>query len=205
MVVDTTNTTKCQGDHHFFDEEMIVDSSFEPKTTDTSQESPPAMTQGGMIVDFPCEPRMRPRRVSSASTFVRPVVQISQFSCAITIPYDDPESKWYSKEEENYFKQAMLSDVSMLRDFIRDATPALISEEILYECLGSENLLSSYTADLVFKKRREHSKAVLSVQMNYKGDDMVEMIGKTSRKSSRWARKRAFTLASAFASREGSI
>ena len=189
-------------------EGMIVDSSFEPNAATSGQEvPPPPLTQGGMIVDFPCEPRLRLRRVSTAFTFERPVVQISQFSCVIIIPYDDPESKWYTKEEEDYFKQAMLSDVSMLRDLLRDATSALISEEVLYECLGSENLLSSYTADLVFKKRREHSMAVLSVQRNYKGegDDMIEMLGKTSRKSSRWARKRAFTLASAFASRDSSI
>lgn len=175
---------------------MTVDSPYEPCTID-SQEVPPS-TQGGMILDFPLQPR---RRVSSDESmmFDRPNVQISQFSQLVTIPYDDPETKWYTKEEKDCFKRDMLLDVRMLRDLLREETPGLISEEVLNECVGIENLLSSYTAHLVVKKRREHSMAVLSVQREYKGDDhMHEMLAKTSYESSRWARKRAVTLASGY-------
>jgi hypothetical protein len=164
----------------------------------------PPMTQG-LIVDFPCEPRiaLNAQRskgtVSTASTFPRPQVQISQFSQLFMIPYDDTESKWYTQEEMSRFKESRLSDIHTLRDLLRDATPALISEETLCECVGMENFLSSFTAHLVIQKRRAHSEAILSMQRNYQGDHKIEMLAKTSQKSSRWARKRAANMALGFA------
>ena len=188
------DATECQ-EVSPFTEGMIVDSPYEPNTT--KSEKVPPLTQG-MMVDFPCEPRVVLRHVCAVTMFERPQVQISRFSQLFFIPYDDAASKWYTQEEEHNFKQARLSDIRTLRDLLRDATPALISEEILCECVGMENILSSCTALLVIQKKRAHSEAILSVQRNYKGDHMIEMLATTSQKSSRWARKRAANMALGF-------
>ena len=58
------------------------------------------------------------------------------------IPY------WYSKEEKDYFKQNMLSDICMIRDLLRGETPGLISDETMDEYMSIENLLH-----ILFKKR----------------------------------------------------
>jgi hypothetical protein len=156
-----------------------------------------------MIVDFPREPRINRNArkggaaVSTVSTFPRTRVRISQFSQQFMIPYDDPASKWYTREEVRHFRQAILSEVRTLRDLLGDdATPtALLSEETLCDCLGIENFLSKCTAHLVVHMRRAHCKAILSAQRNHQGEDMVEALARTSWESSRWARKRAARLA----------
>jgi hypothetical protein len=126
-------------------------------------------------------------------------VQISHFSQLVIIPYDDAESKWYTQEEMRRFKESRLTDIRTLRDLLQDATPALISEETLCECVGMENFISSSTAHLVLQKRRAHSEAILSMQRIYKGDHTIEMLAKASQKSSQWARKRAANMALGFA------
>ncbi len=73
-----------------------------------------------------------------------------------------------------------ISDISMLRY----STPAMISEETLCECMGMQNLLSSEMTDLLMKKRQAYSKAILLVQRNYRGNDMIDMLAKMSKKSS---------------------
>ena len=127
--------------------------------------------------------------------FAPPRVRFSKFSQLVIIPYDDMESKWYTQEEEHLFRQSRLTDVRRLRDMLRDAAPALICEDILYECLGIENYLTPGTAHHVVLKKQAHTEAVLSVQMTHQGDHMIETLSKTSMKYSQWAREKAAEVA----------
>jgi hypothetical protein len=195
------DTTECHEDYSPSTKGMIVDFPCEPRTATNSRDI--SATTQDMIVDFPCETRIdlsAPKSkgtASTVSTFPRPRVCISQFSQLVVIPYDDPVAKWYTREEQHHFRQAILSDIRMLSDLLRDDA-ALLSEETVCECLGIENFLPLSTANLVVQKRRAHSEAVLSVQRNYKGEDMMETLARTSQKSSQWARNRAARLAQGF-------
>ena len=169
-------------------------------TTTSRDESPPLFQ--GLILDFPCErgiPLKSEGIVSTAATFAPPRVRFSKFSQLVIIPYDDMESKWYTQDEQHLFRQSRLTDVRRLSDMLRDAAPALICEDILYECLGIENYLTPGTARRVVLKKQAHSEAVLSVQMT-QGDHMIETLSKTSMKSSQWARERAAAVAAVHAS-----
>ena len=93
-----------------------------------------------------------------------------------------------------------LSDIRRLGDMLRDATSALMSEDILYECMGIENYLSPCTARCVVPKKQAHSEAVLSEQMMHQGNQRVETLSETSNKNSQWARARAAEVAAFYAS-----
>ena len=170
--------------------------------TTTSRDEFAPLSQG-LIVDFPCEPRIPLKSegaVSTAATFAPPRVRISKFSQLVIIPYDDMESKWYTQDEQHLFRQTRLTDIRRLRDMLRDAAPALMCEDILYECLGIENYLTPHTARRVVLKKQAHSKAVLSVQMTHQGDHMIETLSETSMKNSQWAREKAAEVAAVHAS-----
>ena len=157
----------------------------------------------GSIVDFLCEPRVALESegiTTIAPTFAPARVHFSKFSQLVIIPYDDMESKWYTQEEEHLFRQSRLTDVRRLRDMLRDAAPALICEDILYECLGIENYLTPCTAHRVVLKKQAHTEAILSVQMIHQGDHMIETLSETSMKNSQWARERAAEVAAVHAS-----
>ena len=158
-------------------------------TTKTSQEEPPSPHD--LIVDFPCQPRI----VSNSQDIkydvplsARPRVQFSEFSQLIMIPYDDAQSKWYTREEQGLFRNAVAVDARRVYNLLQDATPVLTSEEILYECVGIEKFLvrSAHVA---------HSDVVLAAQRLYQGNDKIEKISKTSMMSSRCARERAAEVA----------
>ena len=158
-------------------------------TTTTSREEVPPLS-----VDFLCEPRVALKSKcikTTATTLAPPRVHFSKFSQMFIIPYDDVESKWYTQEEQRHFYQACLSDIHRLRVMLRDAAPALMSEYILYECGG---LTSSV------EMRQAHSEAVLSAQRTYQGDHGSEKLSETSKRSSKWARKRAAKVAAIHAS-----
>jgi hypothetical protein len=161
--------------------------------TKTSQEVP--SSPHDLIVDFPCQPRI----VSNSQDIkydvplsARPRVQFSKFSQLITIPYDDAQSKWYTREEQHQFKRKRLSDALRLRYSLRNATPALSSEELLYECVGIEKFLvrSAHVA---------HSDVVLAAHRLHQGNNRIDTIAKISMMSSQWARERAAEVAALYA------
>ena len=131
--------------------------------------------------------------------FAPPRVRFSKFSQLFIIPYDVVESKWYTQEEQRHFYEACLSDIRRLGDMLRDAEPALMSECILYECMGIVNYLTPRPARRV-EMRQAHSKAVLSAQRTHQGDHGMEKLSETSTRSSKWARERAAKVAAIHAS-----
>ena len=167
--------------------------------TANSQEKCPA-TQG-LIVDFPCEPRITRKSEGFVSTAPKSAVlrvRFSQFSELVTIPYDDAKLKWYTQEEQRLFRQSRLADVRRLRDMFRDSTST--SEEVLYEIVGIENILFSYVLCQTIQMKQAHSSAVLLTQRMHQGDhSRFEELSETSKKSSQWARERAARVAALFA------
>jgi hypothetical protein len=164
--------------------------------TANSQEECPSTH--GLIVDFPCKSRISPKSegiVSTAPKSAQLRVCFSKFSELVIIPYDDAKLKWYTQEEQRLFRQSRLADVRRLRDMLRDSTS--ICEEVLYECLGIENMLFSYDVlRYANQKKQAHSSAVLLTQSMHQGDhSRIEELSETSKKSSRWARERAALLA----------
>jgi len=157
-----------------------------------SKEEVPRISQG-LIVDFPFKSSVA--SVSKGKASNGPRVRFSQFSLLVVIPYDDAESKWYSQREEHQFKQEMFADVQRVGDLFRDATPALISGEILCNCVGIENYLSTSTARHVSKQKKRHSLVVRLAQRFNASADMIEKLSEISRDSSRSSRKRAEKIA----------
>jgi hypothetical protein len=171
-------------------------------TTTTSQEEVPPLSQG-LIVDFPCKPRVSLKSrgiVYTAPTFAPPRVGFSKFSQLVIIPYDDMESKWYTREDQRHFYQARRSDIRKLRDMLRDGIPALGCEDILCECLGIENYLTPCIARRVVLKKQAHSEAILSAQMMHQGNNRIDKLSETSMKSSQWAREKAAKVAAVYLS-----
>ena len=166
--------------------------------TKTSQEEPPSPHD--LIVDFPSKPRIvsQSQDIKSAAPLsARPRVQFSKFSQLIMIPYDDAQSKWYTREEEHHFRNAVAVDARRVINLLQDATPALTSEEILYECVGIEKFL--FRSSNVVNMKWAHSDVVLAAQRIHRGNIRIEKIGKASMMSSRWARERAAEVAAIYA------
>ena len=167
-------------------------------TTKTSQEDPPS--PHNLIVDFPSKPRIvsQSQDIKSATPLsARPQVQFSKFSQLSMIPYDDAQSKWYTREEEHHFRNAVAVDARRVINLLQDATPALTSEETLYECVGIEKFL--FESSHVVKMKWAHSDAVLAAHRLHQGNNKIENIAKTSMKSSQWARERAAEVAVLYA------
>jgi len=168
--------------------------------TANSQEECPS-TQG-LIVDFPCKPRISRKSEGIVSTAPKSAplrVCFSKFSELVTIPYDDAKLKWYTQEEQSLFRQSMRADVRRLRVMLRDSTST--SEEVLHACVGIENIFSSYVLHHAIQKKLAHSSAVLLTQRMHQGDhSRIEELSETSKKSSQWARERAALLAALHAS-----
>ena len=146
------------------------------------------------------EPRITPEsgiKLPALERTRRPV-RFSQFSQLVTIPYDDAKSKWYTQEEERLFKQAMFSDARMLRFLLQNATPLLIKEGVIYECVGLEKLISVSSRHQ--EKKRKHSEIVLAAQMICQGNIRIEKISEISKKFSQGARERAAKVAVCYAS-----
>ena len=167
-------------------------------TTTTSREEVAPLS-----VDFLCEPRvaLKSKGIKTPATKLAPPrVHFSKFSQMFIIPYDDVESKWYTQEEQRHFYQACLSEIRRLEDMLRNAAPALMSEDILYECIGIENYLSPCTAHRAVLMKQIHSETVLLAQRTHQGNHGIETLSETSKKSSQWARARAAEVAAAYAS-----
>ena len=165
---------------------------------DTAKSQEERISTHGMIVEFPCKPRISLKSEGIVSTAPKSAplrVCFSKFSELVIIPYDDAKLKWYTQEEQSLFRQSRLADVRRLRDMLRDSTS--ICEEVLYECLGIENMLFSYNVlRYAIQKKQAHSSAVLLTQSMHQGDhSRIEQLLETSKKSSQWARERAVLLA----------
>ncbi len=67
----------------------------------------------------------------------------------------------------------------------------LICEEVLYECVGIENILFSYNVlHYAIQKKQAHSSNVLLTQSMHQGNySRIEKLSETSKKSSQWARE----------------
>jgi hypothetical protein len=166
--------------------------------TKTSQEEPPSPHD--LIVDFPSKPRIvsQSQDIKSITPLsARPRVQFSKFSQLSMIPYDDAQSKWYTRGEQGLFRNAVAVDARRVINVLQDATPALSSEELLYGCVGIEKFLfeSSHAVQMM----RAHSDVVLAAQRIHQGNDKIEKISKTSMMSSRCARERAAEVAAHYA------
>lgn len=125
---------------------------------------------------------------NTTHSHTRPQVRISEFSQLFLIPYDDAESKWYTRDELRLSRQAAFADAHRLGDCLRIATPASVSQDIINECLGLETFLSQVATRRIVIV---HVNVVLLAQRVYQGNERkVEMISEISMNSSRWARER---------------
>jgi hypothetical protein len=163
--------------------------------TITSKEKQVTTIPQGLIVDFPCKSRVASESkviASTAPSFARNRVRFSEFSQLVLIPYDDAKSKWYTQREEIQFKRELFASVHSVRDLLWGATPALMSEDILFNCVGIENYLSLSSAQKSAWKKQTHSLAIrLAQTFNDSDNIMIEKLSEISRNSSQWARKRA--------------
>jgi hypothetical protein len=161
--------------------------------TITSNEKHDTPIPQGLIINFPCKSHVECESkviTSTAPSFARKRVRISEFSLLVVIPYDDAKSKWYDQREERKFKREMLADVLTVRDLLRGATPALMSEDILFSSVGIENHLSPSLARDAARRKQAHSLVIRLAQIN-DSDNMVEKLSEISSNSSRLARERA--------------
>mmetsp|Transcript_17023 Transcript_17023/g.27658 ORF Transcript_17023/g.27658 Transcript_17023/m.27658 type:complete len:178 (-) Transcript_17023:179-712(-) len=169
----------------------------------TSQEE--FTTSHGLIVDFPCQPKVtitpkdKDTMSSAPALSPRPRVRFSEYSQLSVIPKDDTKSKCFSRQEQRLFRQAVLADTLRLRNLFQNTSPEMITQDDLYECVGIESYLSQDLARHVVQKKRAHVDAVLSAQRANRGACSNEKISHTSKHTSRWARKRAEKLAKGYA------
>ena len=161
--------------------------------TITSNENQVTPIPQGIIVNFPCKSHVECESKvipSTAPLFARKRVRFSEFSLLVMIPYDDAKSKWYAQREERQFKREMIADVLTFRDLLRRATPALMSEDILFSSVGIENYLSPSLARDAARKKQAHSLVIRLTQIN-DSDNTFEKLSEISINSSRLARERA--------------
>jgi hypothetical protein len=93
-----------------------------------------------LIVEIPCKPRIVSEIKGTVSTVPVNTLQrfhISECSQLVTIPYNDMKLKW-TQDKQRRFKKAVFVDTRRLGDSHQDATPVLMREDILDECLGVE-------------------------------------------------------------------
>ena len=94
------------------------------------------------------------------------------------------ETMSYTHEDINQFTQAMIGDALRLR-----TTPVIEMEDqdVLYECVGLENLLSRNVARRVATNKRWHASLILQGQGYYSKEALAQL----GRMSSSWARDSA--------------
>ncbi|KAL7525913.1 hypothetical protein ACHAXR_001212 [Thalassiosira sp. AJA248-18] len=87
-------------------------------------------------------------------------VTFSQFSKLVFIPKDDIESKWYSTQDKNRFRQSFIRDINY-----HSRLEATTSDR-LYDCvgLGLDPLLNQDLMMRVAGMRRAHINAIHSEQ-----------------------------------------
>ena len=101
----------------------------------------------------------------------------------IYIPKEKKKVTSYTHEDINQFTQAIIGDALRLR-----TTPVIdMEEDILYECVGLENLLSRSVARQVATNKRRHASLILQAQGYYSKEALAQL----GRMSSSWARDRA--------------
>ena len=153
------------------------------------------MTTSIATIEPPCTP-------GCAST-PRPRVRFSQFSQMTMIPKEDDQkkSKWFSKQEQRRFRQAVLNDTRRIRDLLQNTPPQEITQDELFECVGIENFLSRDLAQQVLRKKRAHVDAILLVQRGHHlgTNKKDEEVSHTSKISSQWACERARRIAAGYA------
>jgi hypothetical protein len=89
----------------------------------------------------------------------------------------------YTHDDINQFIQAAIGDALRLR-----TTPVIeMEEDVLYECVGLENLLSRNVARWVATNKRRHANLILQGQWYYNKEELAKL----GRMSSSWARDRA--------------
>lgn len=134
---------------------------------------------------------------TSIHIITRPrAVTFSQYSSLALISKDDMKSKWYSAEEKQEIRQALIRDVRHMSKEL-DCTDAIGAEQ-LYQCVvGIENCMTHGLARHVAKKRREHTDAILAEQCLQAETGVCdpEKLSSISKKQSRWSRNRAHKLA----------
>ena len=124
-------------------------------------------------------------------------VLFSDFSQLTFIPKDDAESKWYSPEEKQSNREALIQETRhMLKEISSTSSDAITSEQ-LSACIGIELFVTQGLATHVEKQRRVHIQAVLDEQRLQKeyGVCEPEKLCDVSKMTSKWSRHRARKLA----------
>ena len=145
------------------------------------RDDPPLNGSGGMIVDWQRTARTQ-RSVSFSPTS----------EMFIVLPQESYKSMFYSQEDIDIFKRNSYRDALQMRRHF--ASGEEISREVLYDCMGLENLVSQEVLQRIRLKRRAHVNAVLREQQRGTNSS-INSIAMVSMIHSRWARQRAEKIA----------
>ena len=128
-------------------------------------------------------------------------MSFSHFSEGTLIPEDEPETKWYSEEEEANFRQTRLNDVRRVsRAMERTPADAMVTEDQILNCVGIESFVTEGLAQHAEDVRLSHLEAVLfeQIKQKHRGIYDPERLSKISRLRSRWTKERARRLATGY-------
>ena len=108
--------------------------------------------------------------------------------------------RWYSEQERDDLKRRLAGDVHRMSMTLAETPMEGISKEDLLKCVGMESIMTQELRTMVHRRKREHVRAVLTVQSDQDSRDVVneDEIARVSRRSSKWTRKRAQELADGY-------
>lgn len=112
------------------------------------------------------------------------------------VPIDKDESKCYSRDERQHFRQVLLQDIRRMQDLLHSTPPDMVTQDDLVHAIGIETFLSPDLAQHILRKKHAHVAAVLSAQNSGYNNEQLSLV---SQRSSSWARERAQKLADGYA------
>lgn len=128
-------------------------------------------------------------------------VTFSELSGLMCIPYDQPDSKAYSRQDQREFARAFAKDAARMSTELKDIPAGAVTPEQLCRCLGVDSFVTEDLVRFTREKRQMHNESVLEEQRRQAlcGTPDIEKLARVSRKSSKWARCRAEKLAKGYA------
>lgn len=108
------------------------------------------------------------------------------------IPRDDAELKWYSPEENQRFRQELVSHVQRLSEFFATARDQDMTQDMIDQCIGVESFISQDAMRQSIARKRAHTRLIIQGQVTLS----QESLSVASMESSADAAARAQVIAS---------
>ena len=125
-------------------------------------------------------------------------VRFSEEVAVVCFQYPSREEvsiRWHSKNDKYAYEQELVRDVHIIRHALSTTPMEEVEDEILYECVGLEALITKRVMKLVKEKRHWHSRSIVEMQAYLRGDQLAEYAENSSFES----RERAQKLAAGYA------